>query len=118
MEPSFPGNQVWHTPLAGANNADGSKNLFSPRNVSRTHVVSKVSRNLAFNPIVGPELEFYIAEKDENGKYRRAIERTGQAYTAGSVTDPKGTFLHLLRMLDQMKIGIFAGNHEFSPIPI
>jgi glutamine synthetase len=71
--------------------------------------------DLGLNPIVGPELEFYIAEMDENGKYKRAIERKGQAYTTGSGTDPKGTFLHLLRMLDQMNIGIFAGNHEFSP---
>jgi glutamine synthetase len=99
--------------VAGANNPDGSKNLFSPRNILELMV--QKYHDLGFNPIVGPELEFYIAEKDENGKYKRAIERTGQAYTTGSGTDPKGTFLHLLRMLDQMNIGIFAGNHEFSP---
>ena len=99
--------------VAGANNPDGSKNLLSPRNILELMV--QKYHDLGLNPIVGPELEFYIAEKDENGKYKRAIERTGQAYTTGSVTDPKGTFLHLLRMLDQMNIGIFAGNHEFSP---
>jgi len=99
--------------VAGANNPDGSKNLFSPRNILELMV--QKYHDLGFNPVVGPELEFYIAEKDENGKYKRAIERTGQAYTTGSGTDPKGTFLHLLRMLDQMNIGIFAGNHEFSP---
>jgi glutamine synthetase len=99
--------------VAGANNPDGSKNLLSPRNILELMV--QKYHDLGLNPIVGPELEFYIAEKDENGKYKRAIERTGQAYTTGSGTDPKGTFLHLLRMLDQMNIGIFAGNHEFSP---
>jgi len=99
--------------VAGANNPDGSKNLLSPRNILELMV--QKYHDLGLNPIVGPELEFYIAEKDENGNYKRAIERTGQAYTTGSVTDPKGTFLHLLRMLDQMNIGIFAGNHEFSP---
>lgn len=99
--------------VAGANNPDGSKNLLSPRNILELMV--QKYRDLGLNPIVGPELEFYIAEMDENGKYKRAIERKGQAYTAGSGIDPKGTFLHLLRMLDQMKIGIFAGNHEFSP---
>lgn len=99
--------------VAGANNPDGSKNLLSPRNILELMV--QKYRDFGLNPIVGPELEFYIAEMDENGKYKRAIERKGQAYTAGSGIDPKGTFLHLLRMLDQMKIGIFAGNHEFSP---
>ena len=41
--------------------------------------------------------------------------RTGRVYTTGAWVDPDGTFLHLLRMLDQMDIGVFAGNHEFSP---
>jgi glutamine synthetase len=36
-------------------------------------------------------------------------------YTTGALVDPRGTFLHLMRMLDQMDIGVFAGNHEFSP---
>ena len=98
---------------AGANNPDGTSNLLSPRNILELMV--QKYEELGLSPIVGPELEFYIAEKDENGKYRRAIERKGQAYTTGSSIDPKGTFLHLLRMLDQMNIGIFAGNHEFSP---
>ena len=98
---------------AGANNPDGTRNLLSPRNILELMV--QKYEELGLSPIVGPELEFYIAEKDENGKYRRAIERKGQAYTTGSSIDPQGTFLHLLRMLDQMNIGIFAGNHEFSP---
>jgi glutamine synthetase len=99
--------------VAGANNPDGSKNLMSPRNILELMV--QKYQDLGLSPIVGPELEFYIAEQDEHGKYRRAIEHKGQVYTAGSIVDPKGTFLHLLRMLDQMNIGIFAGNHEFSP---
>jgi glutamine synthetase len=70
--------------VAGANNPDGSKNLLSPRNILELMV--QKYQDLGLNPIVGPELEFYIAEKDENGKYKRAIERTGQAYTTGSVT--------------------------------
>ncbi|MFM7013884.1 MAG: glutamine synthetase family protein [Actinomycetota bacterium] len=99
--------------VAGANNPDGTQNLLSPRTVLET--VVKKYEALGLAPVVGPELEFYIAEQDENGKYRRAIEHKGQVYTAGSVVDPKGTFLNLLRMVDQMNIGVFAGNHEFSP---
>lgn len=99
--------------VAGANNPDGTKNLLSPRTVLES--VVKKYEALGLTPVVGPELEFYIAEQDENGNYHRAIEHKGQVYTAGSVVDPKGTFLNLLRMVDQMKIGVFAGNHEFSP---
>ena len=33
----------------------------------------------------------------------------------GSLVDPDGHYLHLLRMLDQLNIGAFAGNHEFCP---
>lgn len=99
--------------VAGANNPDGSKNLLSPRTVLET--VIKKYEALGLHPVVGPELEFYIAEQDQDGNYRRAIEHKGQVYTSGSVVDPKGTFLNLLRMVDQMNIGVFAGNHEFSP---
>jgi glutamine synthetase len=31
------------------------------------------------------------------------------------MVDPEGTLLHLLRMLDGLHVGVFAGNHEFSP---
>lgn len=99
--------------VAGANNPDGSKNLLSPRTV--LEAVIKKYEALGLHPIVGPELEFYIAEQDQDGNYRRAIEHKGQVYTSGSVVDPKGTFLNLLRMVDKMNIGVFAGNHEFSP---
>lgn len=99
--------------VAGANNPDGSKNLLSPRTVLES--VIKKYEALGLHPVVGPELEFYIAEQDQDGNYRRAIEHKGQVYTSGSVVDPKGTFLNLLRMVDQMNIGVFAGNHEFSP---
>ena len=36
-------------------------------------------------------------------------------YTTGAHVDPDGHYLHLLRMLDQLNIGAFAGNHEFCP---
>lgn len=99
--------------VAGADNPDGSQNQLSPRTVLE-QVVRKYEA-LGLTPIVGPELEFYIAERDESGQYRRAIEHKGQVYTAGTIVDPKGTFLKLLRMVDQMDIGVFAGNHEFAP---
>ena len=99
--------------IVDAFNPDGSENLFSPRAVLRKVIEGYAKHGL--HPVVGPELEFYIAKQNEHGRWVRAHERTGQVYTTGSMVDPDGTFLRLLRNLDKMNIGVFAGNHEFSP---
>ena len=99
--------------VGDALNPDMSPNLFSPRTVLRK-VIAEYEK-LGLVPVVGPELEFYIADRVEGGGFKRSLVRAGRAYTTGSLVDPKGTFLHLMRMLDQLNIGAFAGNHEFSP---
>lgn len=99
--------------VVDALNPDGSDNLLSPRSVLRK-VIAQYNA-IGLHPVVGPELEFYIADRVEGGGFKRSLTQTGRVYTTGSMVDPKGTFLHLLRMLDQMNIGVFAGNHEFSP---
>lgn len=99
--------------IADAFNPDSSENLLSPRTVLKK-VISEYNA-LGLQPVVGPELEFYIADRTPEGGFKRSLTQTGRVYTTGSMVDPRGTFLHLLRMLDQMNIGVFAGNHEFSP---
>ncbi len=99
--------------LVDAFNPDMSENMMSPRMVLRK-VVAEYNA-LGLQPVCGPELEFYIADVTEDGGYKRSLTRTGRVYTSGTLVDPHGTFLHLLRMLDQLDIGVFAGNHEFSP---
>ena len=99
--------------IADALNPDHSPNLISPRTVLKK-VIDDYNA-LGLQPVVGPELEFYIANIKEGGGYERSLTRTGRVYTTGTLVDPDGTFLHLMRMLDQMNIGVFAGNHEFSP---
>jgi len=99
--------------IGDAFNPDGTPNLMSPRSVL-TKVVEQYNR-LGLQPVVGPELEFYITNRTSEGGYERAIEQTGRVYMTGTVVDPDGDFLHLLRMLDRLNIGAFAGNHEFSP---
>lgn len=98
--------------VADAFDPDHSPSQLAPRSVLR-HVIEQFAE-IGLTPIVGPELEFYIADVTDDG-WKRSITRTGRVYTTGSPVDPDGTFLHLLRMLDQMDIGVFAGNHEFSP---
>ena len=99
--------------IADAFNPDGSVNLMSPRSVLKQIIAEYNS--LGLQPVVGPELEFYIAKRTKKGGFKRAHEKTGMVYTTGVQTDPDGHFLTLLRTLDQMDIGVFAGNAEFSP---
>ncbi len=98
--------------IADIDEPDGSPNMISPRSLLR-RVIAEY-KLLGLIPIVGPELEFYLARQGENG-WERIINKTGRVYTTGSAVDPDGTFLHLLRMTDQLAIGAFAGNHEFCP---
>src|SRR5690606_14989755 len=83
--------------IADTFNSDESENELAPRTVLRKVVEQYHEHGL--EPIVGPELEFYIAKQGEQG-WERAIQRTGRVYTTGSMVDPDGTLLHLLRMLD------------------
>lgn len=99
--------------VAGGANPDGSPNELAPRTLLERIVAEYAAEGLV--PIVGPELEFYLAEALPDGGWRRALQRTGRVYTTGAEVDPDGTFLHLLRMIDRMGIDAFAGNHEFSP---
>jgi len=92
---------------------NGNPNHFSPRTALQL-IIAKY-HELGLRPIVGPELEFYIADRTPEGGFKRSLSATGRVYTSGALVDPRGTFLHLMRMLDQMDIGVYAGNHEFSP---
>lgn len=98
--------------VADASNADHSPSELSPRTALR-NVIDRYKEH-GLTPVVGPELEFYIAERGESG-WQRAINGTGRVYTTGAWVDPSNTFLDLMRTLDKMDIGVFAGNHEFSP---
>jgi glutamine synthetase len=98
--------------IADIDNPDGSRSEIAPRAVLRS--VLDEYEALGLTPICGPELEFYFAEKVD-GTYRRVINKTGRVYMTGAQVDPDGHYLNLLRCLDQLNIGAFAGNHEFCP---
>ena len=98
--------------IADIDNPDGTRSDISPRSVLRS-VLEKYAA-LGLTPICGPELEFYIAQ-NVNGTWQRVLNKTGRVYTTGTMADPDGHFLHLLRMADQLYVGAFAGNHEFCP---
>lgn len=98
--------------IADIDNPDGSRSEVAPRAVLRS-VLDEYDK-LGLTPVCGPELEFYFAQRTDEG-WERILNKAGRVYTTGSLVDPDGHYLHLLRMLDQLNIGAFAGNHEFCP---
>ena len=98
--------------IADIDNPDGSRSDVAPRAVLRS-VLDEYDK-LGLTPVCGPELEFYFAQRTDDG-WERILNKTGRVYTTGTQVDPDGHYLHLLRMLDQLNIGAFAGNHEFCP---
>jgi glutamine synthetase len=99
--------------IADLYNADGTPAEDSPRHVLRT--VVEQFEELDMVPLVGPELEFFILEKDdsENG-WKRYGEGTGNVYVAGLKGDPQNVLLDSLRQLGKYGIDVVAANHEFS----
>lgn len=99
--------------IADAYEPDGTDNLISPRTLLKKLVAE--FNALGMQPVFGPELEFYLARLNEHGRYERAINKTGRVYMTGALVDPQGVFLDMMRSLGKLDIGVFAGNHEFSP---
>jgi glutamine synthetase len=98
--------------IADAFEPNGDASPVAPRSILSNVLSAYASRNLV--PVLGPELEFYIAHRPD-GQWARVINKTGRVYMTGSMVDPDGVFLDMLRMIDKLNIGAFAGNHEFSP---
>ncbi len=67
-------------------------------------------------PVVGPELEFYLAIPDESAPngYRRYVDNDSHVYTVGSVADPRGILREMLHACAELGLGAFAANHEFG----
>src|SRR5262249_44347762 len=63
----------------------------------------------------GPELEFYLCQRDESGGWQRYANNLGNVYVVGHKGDPQGMLLHMLRQLRDAGLKVTAANHEFSP---
>jgi glutamine synthetase len=99
--------------IADLYNADGTPAEDSPRRVLRT--VVEQFEELDMVPMVGPELEFFILEKDDShAGWKRYGEGTGNVYVAGLKGDPQNVLLDSLRQLGKYGIDVVAANHEFS----
>jgi glutamine synthetase len=100
--------------LADVFDPDGTPSAISPRTVLK-RVIDRFGE-LGQRPIVAPELEFFVLERDGSGPqgWRRYGEATGNAYVTGRKGDGDNFLLRTLRALDAYDIGVYAANHEFS----
>lgn len=100
--------------IADVFNPDGSPSEESPRNVLR-RVLERFAE-LNMRPIVGPELEFFMLEKDDAAPtgWRRYGEATGNVYVSGMRGDPENVLLRSLRELAGYGLDVVAANHEFA----
>lgn len=99
--------------LADLYNPDGSPSRESPRTVLKD--VIRRFDELGMRPFIGPELEFYLLERDETSPsgWRRYGEAPGNIYTTGYKGDPENLLLRLMRDLAGCGLDISAANHEF-----
>jgi len=100
--------------IADVTNPDGSPSEESPRAVLK-RVVEQFA-DLGMQPVVGPELEFFLLEPDlQSGSgWKRYGEATGNVYVAGRKGDPENVLLRMLRQLSAYELDVFAANHEFA----
>jgi glutamine synthetase len=90
--------------------APGSAEPADPRGALKRAIAG--FEELGLSPIVGPELEFFLCVKDENG-LRRYVDNLSMVYTVGPQADPKGIVRELAEALSRLGMGAFAANHEF-----
>ncbi|HEY8582705.1 MAG TPA: glutamine synthetase family protein [Capillimicrobium sp.] len=99
--------------LADLEPADDAAPIADPRGAVRRAVAGL--RELDLDPVVGPELEFFLLEPDaaEPRGYRRRVDRLSMVYTVGPQADPQGVVRGMSEGLAQLGLGVFAVNHEF-----
>ncbi len=99
--------------LADLEPAEGGSALCDPRGALRRAV--EVVRELGFEPIVGPELEFFLVVRDPAapGGVRRHVDNLSMVYTVGPQADPGGIVRKMTEDLAAVGLDVFAVNHEY-----
>lgn len=92
--------------------ATGAPAAESPRDLLKTVLARSAEHGL--RPVVGPELEYFLCERDATGGWRRYASDPGVVYTAGLRADPDNHLLRTLRQVRDLDIGVLSGNHEFD----
>lgn len=99
--------------LADLEPAEGGSAICDPRGALREAI--KTFSDLGYEPIVGPELEFFLVVRDPAapGGVRRQIDNLSMVYTVGPQADPGGLVRRMTEDLAELGLDVFAVNHEF-----
>ncbi|MEW1644084.1 glutamine synthetase family protein [Streptomyces sp. NPDC091219] len=92
--------------------ATGAPAPESPRDLLKS-VLDRCAEH-GLRPVVGPELEYFLCERDLAAGWRRYAPDPGVVYTAGLRADPDNHLLRTLRQVRDLNIGVLSGNHEFD----
>jgi glutamine synthetase len=99
--------------LADLEPAEGGAPIADPRGAVRRAVEDL--RAIGLDPIVGPELEFFLVQPDPAATHgiRRHVDRPSMVYTVGPQADPDGIVRAITEALGQLGLEVLAVNHEF-----
>jgi glutamine synthetase len=99
--------------LADLEPAEGGAPIADPRGAVRR--VARDLRATGLDPIVGPELEFFLLRPDpaaEHG-FRRQVDQPSMVYTVGPQADPGGIGRAMTEGVAALGLQVLAFNHEF-----
>jgi glutamine synthetase len=93
--------------------AEGGDPIPDPRGAVRG--ARDTLRALGLDPIVGPELEFFLVRRDASAPHgiARRVDHLSMVYTVGPRADPQGVVRGMTESLAQLGLEVFAVNHEF-----
>ena len=99
--------------LANLEPAAGGAPIPDPRGSLR-RVVEDL-RATGLDPIVGPELEFFLLRRDPAATHgiRRRLDEPSMVYTVGPRADPGAIVQEMTEALASLGVGVLASNHEF-----
>jgi glutamine synthetase len=99
--------------LANLEPAPGGTPIPDPRGAVRRAV--EALKSIGLDPIVGPELEFFLVRHDPNATHgiRRCVDQPSMVYTVGPQADPDGIVREMTDGLAQLGLEVSAFNHEF-----
>jgi glutamine synthetase len=99
--------------LADLEPVEGGAPIVDPRGAVRR--AADELRTIGLNPIVGPELEFFLLQRDPAGEHgmRPELDRPSMVYTVGPRADPGGTVRAMADALAALGLPVIAFNHEF-----
>jgi glutamine synthetase len=94
--------------------ADGEPYAADPRGALKRALAG--FEELGLDPVMGPELEFYLLERDlaQPGEWTRYVENPTHVYTVGDHADPRGVLDRMLLKLHDAGLGAIGAAHEYG----